>query len=57
MVIVSTANHFWLDAVGGMLCLAFGFTVARLWYGALPYSLPQLPPARATGRRLLPEKA
>ncbi|WP_329116379.1 phosphatase PAP2 family protein [Streptomyces sp. NBC_01465] len=43
MVIVSTANHFWLDAVGGMLCLAFGFTVARLWYGALPHRLPRLP--------------
>lgn len=42
VVIVSTANHFWLDAVGGMLCLAFGFTVARLWYGALPYTMPRL---------------
>ncbi|MFG2309641.1 phosphatase PAP2 family protein [Streptomyces sp. NPDC048566] len=41
LVIVATANHFWLDAVGGMLCLAFGFLVARLWYGALPYALPQ----------------
>ncbi|WP_338695888.1 phosphatase PAP2 family protein [Streptomyces sp. Q6] len=41
VVIVATANHFWLDAVGGMLCLAFGFTVARLWYGALPYRLPR----------------
>lgn len=29
LVIVATANHFWLDAVGGMLCLAFGMTVAR----------------------------
>src|SRR3954471_8811074 len=24
-VIVATANHFWLDAVGGLLCLGFGF--------------------------------
>lgn len=48
VVIVSTANHFWLDAVGGMLCLAFGFTVARLWYGALPYTMPRLVPATAT---------
>ncbi|MFF1295226.1 MULTISPECIES: phosphatase PAP2 family protein [unclassified Streptomyces] len=47
VVIVATANHFWLDAVGGMLCLAFGFTVARLWYGALPYRLPQLVPTPA----------
>ncbi|MFJ3668264.1 phosphatase PAP2 family protein [Streptomyces sp. NPDC090106] len=42
VVIVATANHFWLDAVGGLLCLAFGFTVARLWYGALPYRLSRL---------------
>lgn len=43
-VIVATANHFWLDAVGGLLCLAFGFAVARLWYGRLPYALPRMPP-------------
>jgi len=43
MVIVATAIHFWLDAVGGLLCLAFGFTVARVWYGALPYALPRAP--------------
>ncbi|MGW6137003.1 phosphatase PAP2 family protein [Streptomyces sp. NPDC055144] len=48
VVIVSTANHFWLDAVGGMVCLAFGFTVARLWHGALPYTMPRLVPAPAT---------
>ncbi|GHD21369.1 inositol phosphorylceramide synthase [Streptomyces violarus] len=46
VVIVATANHFWLDAVGGMLCLAFGFAVARLWYGTQPYALPRLVPAR-----------
>ncbi|MEU9188653.1 phosphatase PAP2 family protein [Streptomyces sp. NPDC048484] len=50
VVIVATANHFWLDAVGGMACLAFGFAVARLWYGALPYMLPQLVPAKAEGK-------
>ncbi|MFE2534366.1 phosphatase PAP2 family protein [Streptomyces sp. NPDC059371] len=44
VVIVATANHFWLDAVGGLLCLAFGFLVTRLWYGALPYALPQWVP-------------
>ncbi|KUN05414.1 hypothetical protein AQI95_15890 [Streptomyces yokosukanensis] len=44
LVIVATANHFWLDAVGGVLCLAFGFTVARLWYGALPHALPRVVP-------------
>lgn len=48
IVIVSTANHFWLDAVGGMLCLAFGFTVSRAWYGSLPHRLPRKP--EETGR-------
>ncbi|QEV17769.1 phosphatase PAP2 family protein [Streptomyces alboniger] len=48
VVIVATANHFWLDAVGGMICLAFGFAVARLWYGAQPYALPR---EVATARR------
>ncbi|MFD9908436.1 phosphatase PAP2 family protein [Streptomyces sp. NPDC059063] len=43
VVIVATANHFWLDAVGGVICLTFGYAVARLWYGKLPYALPQLP--------------
>ncbi|MEV0224228.1 phosphatase PAP2 family protein [Streptomyces sp. NPDC050704] len=60
IVIVATANHFWLDAVGGMLCLAFGFTVARFWYGSLPYALPQLVPtvpAKPRGGPLLPTKA
>ncbi|MFF1375590.1 phosphatase PAP2 family protein [Streptomyces sp. NPDC058308] len=56
VVIVATANHFWLDAVGGMICLAFGFLVARLWYGAMPYALARevavegerdLPPVKA----------
>ncbi|MFF7947401.1 phosphatase PAP2 family protein [Streptomyces griseorubiginosus] len=46
LVIVATANHFWLDAVGGVLCLLFGFTVARLWYGTLPYRLPKTVPDR-----------
>ncbi|MCH5677140.1 phosphatase PAP2 family protein [Streptomyces gilvus] len=50
MVIVSTANHFWLDAVGGILCLTFGFTVSRLWYGALPYNLPRLVPPDTKSR-------
>ncbi|NGO09556.1 inositol phosphorylceramide synthase [Streptomyces sp. HC44] len=58
VVIVATANHFWLDAVGGMLCLAFGYTVARVWYGVLPYGLPRLVPAPTRGRepQLLPTR-
>ncbi|MEV8531255.1 phosphatase PAP2 family protein [Streptomyces sp. NPDC051211] len=43
VVIVATANHFWLDAVGGMICLAFGYTLSYSWYGSLPHRLPQLP--------------
>ncbi|MEV3909258.1 phosphatase PAP2 family protein [Streptomyces canus] len=52
LVIVATANHFWLDAVGGILCLLFGFMVARIWHGALPYALPKVvpPKAKATPR-------
>ncbi|MFE2142683.1 phosphatase PAP2 family protein [Streptomyces sp. NPDC059456] len=45
VVIVATANHFWLDAAGGMLCLAFGYTVSRAWYGSLPHRLPRHPVA------------
>ncbi|MCE0445337.1 phosphatase PAP2 family protein [Streptomyces tricolor] len=44
LVIVATANHFWLDAVGGLLCLAFGYAVTRAWYGSLPYALPRVVP-------------
>ncbi|MER5312798.1 phosphatase PAP2 family protein [Streptomyces sp. NPDC002773] len=39
VVIVATANHFWLDAVGGMICLGFGFVVAFALYGAWPHRL------------------
>lgn len=42
VVIVATANHFWLDAVGGMACLAFGYAVSYAWYGSLPHRLPKL---------------
>ncbi|MGW0824653.1 phosphatase PAP2 family protein [Streptomyces sp. NPDC002845] len=44
VVIVATANHFWLDAVGGLLCLVVGFLAARAWYGAQPYALPRRVP-------------
>jgi hypothetical protein len=42
IVIVATANHFWLDAVGGLLCLSFGFTLSYVWYRSSPYRLPRL---------------
>ena len=56
LVIVSTANHFWLDAVGGVLCLTFGFAVATIWYGALPYALPRTVRAKRRGRSPRPAK-
>ncbi|UUU21511.1 phosphatase PAP2 family protein [Streptomyces sp. DSM 40750] len=57
VVIVATANHFWLDAVGGMLCLAFGFGVTRVWYGALPYALPRYVAGSGGEPQLAPVKA
>ncbi|MFJ5232335.1 phosphatase PAP2 family protein [Kitasatospora sp. NPDC088391] len=42
-VIISTANHFWLDAVGGEICLAVGFLAARLIYHTWTYRLPRQP--------------
>jgi hypothetical protein len=47
VVIVCTANHFWLDAVGGVICLAFGFALSYGWYGRLAYRLPKLAGAPA----------
>ncbi|WP_327323196.1 phosphatase PAP2 family protein [Streptomyces sp. NBC_01210] len=52
VVIVATANHFWLDAVGGMICLAFGFAVSYAWYRTLPHQLPQLVENDTLGRPL-----
>ncbi|MFD8599526.1 phosphatase PAP2 family protein [Kitasatospora sp. NPDC059646] len=42
-VIVSTANHFWLDAVGGEICLLVGFLAARVIYHNWVYRLPRHP--------------
>ncbi|GAA3066398.1 phosphatase PAP2 family protein [Streptomyces olivoverticillatus] len=50
VVIVSTANHFWLDAVGGLLCLSFGFALSYAWYGALPCRLARQVAARGARR-------
>lgn len=38
-VIVGTANHFWLDAVGGGIALGFGFVLQRSVLGA-PVAVP-----------------
>lgn len=43
VVIVATANHFWLDAVGGATCLAVGFGVSRAAHGRWPYAFPKQP--------------
>ncbi|WP_370412246.1 phosphatase PAP2 family protein [Streptomyces fradiae] len=49
VVIVATANHFWMDAVGGIICLTFGFAVSYVWFGARPHKLPKLvEPAAST---------
>lgn len=49
LVIISTANHFWMDAVGGELCLLVGFLAARWLYYVWPYKLPRVP-ARETAQ-------
>ncbi len=43
-VIVATANHYWLDAVGGAAALALGFAAARLLLGR-PVLSPEPSPA------------
>ncbi|MZE76530.1 phosphatase PAP2 family protein [Streptomyces xinghaiensis] len=49
LVIVATANHFWLDAVGGVLCLAAGYGLSYLWYRSVAYRLPRhVTPLHAT---------
>jgi hypothetical protein len=49
LVIVSTANHFWLDAFGGALCLSVGFAVSWAVYGGFAYRLPSRVPVPAGG--------
>ena len=57
VVIVATANHFWLDAVGGMVCLSFGIVLSYAWYGALPHRLARRVPSRGGTRlRLRPRR-
>ena len=36
LCIVITGNHFWLDGVGGLVCLAVGYGLARLLTRPLP---------------------
>ncbi|MEU6709513.1 phosphatase PAP2 family protein [Streptomyces wuyuanensis] len=53
VVIVATANHFWLDAVGGLLCLGFGYGLSYVWYGSLPHRLPRQVPDPVRGGTVL----
>ncbi|GAA1969394.1 phosphatase PAP2 family protein [Kitasatospora viridis] len=55
LVIIATANHFWMDAVGGMACLGFGFLVARVVYHRWAYQFPQIP-ASWQSEAALPEQ-
>jgi len=49
LVISGTANHYFLDAVGGLVALGIGFSVARLITGAWPFTPENHPdPAEAT---------
>jgi hypothetical protein len=43
MVIVSTGNHYWMDAVGGLVCLSVGFLATRLIYHRWAFQFPQIP--------------
>ena len=36
-----TANHYWIDGVGGLVCLAVGFGLARAVTGRLQRTAPQ----------------
>ena len=47
--IMLTANHYWIDGVGGLLCLAAGFTLARVLTRPNPERLPQPGAPHQTG--------
>jgi hypothetical protein len=49
LVIVGTANHFVLDAGGGIAVLALGFFLQRIFTGRPAYSPPTRTPARPPG--------
>ncbi|GAA2831787.1 phosphatase PAP2 family protein [Kitasatospora paracochleata] len=55
VVIISTANHFWLDAVGGAACLAVGFIAARLFYHVWAYQLPRVTGGKPEQHLTVPE--
>ncbi|WP_370466605.1 phosphatase PAP2 family protein [Streptacidiphilus sp. PB12-B1b] len=41
MVIIASANHFFMDALAGAMCTLVGLAVSRLAYGRWAYAFPQ----------------
>ena len=41
VVIIATANHFFMDALIGAVCTIFGLAVSRLFYGRWAYAFPR----------------
>jgi hypothetical protein len=56
VVIIATANHFWMDAIGGALCLGIGFLVTRVVYHRWAYAFPQIPASWQAEAGALPEQ-
>jgi hypothetical protein len=50
-VIIGTANHFLLDAVGGLLLLALSFGIERVMFGRPAFDSPAQVRRRAPWRR------
>jgi hypothetical protein len=48
VVIIATGNHFWMDAVGGAVCLSIGYSVVYLVYGRWVYRFPRVPESLTT---------
>ncbi len=56
LVIISTANHFWMDAVGGAVCLGVGLVTARLIYHRWAFQFPQIPASWRQAPATVPEQ-
>ena len=55
--IVVTANHYWIDAIGGLGGLALGYLIALAIHSRWPGSAPPADPDAAIGASLLTEGA
>ena len=51
-VIAGTGNHYFLDAVGGLIALGLGFVTARLLTGAWPFTPERDPPVQLASAKL-----